>query len=207
MWGWLAVGISGIVHLSAAERGQKTLAAIAKSVVLLLLLLMVLIQPGHWPYLSWLVAGLSLFLLVELLRLVPWFSRRLLFVGTVMAFSCYSISFWLQINGSLAWWLPALLFASGIIVFFLLLPRLDAQVLPVMVMGLVLLQLCWAATELCLRTPTLTYQLACAGSYLFALCGLLHTQQRFLRRSAVPSSLVSGGYILAQSLLVCSAVY
>lgn len=201
MWGWLAVGLSGFISVSANEGGSKKLVTLAKPLTLLLLLVLLLSQPELTAASLWVAAGLALALLAELGRSLARVSRRLLFVCLMLMFTCFSKSFWLQLSGTLSWWLPALLFAAGVIVFFLMLPRLDSQVFPVIIMGLMLLQLCWAATELCLREPTYLHQMACASCYLFALSALGYALQAFRK---TPTRLVSGGYLLAQAMLVAS---
>jgi uncharacterized membrane protein YhhN len=202
MWGWLAVGLSGFIYLSANERSPKKLVTLAKPLTLLLLLGILFSQPDLTAASLWIAAGLALALVAELGRSLITVNRHLLFVCMLLMFTCFSKSFWLQLSGALSWWLPALLFAAGVIVFFLMLPRLDSQVFPVTIMGLMMLQLCWAATELCLRESGVGHQLACASSYLFALSALAYALRGY--QSRAPSRLASASYLLAHALMVAS---
>lgn len=177
-----------------------------KPITLSILLIILGIFSDLQPHVLWVAVALSLAVCVDLLAAFQKIGKRAAFVMTLIMFICYSKSFWLQLEGGLSWWLPALLFASAVIVFFLMLPRLDSIVFPVLMMGLVLVQLCWAATQLCLSAPAFGHQLACAGAYLFALSALLGAGNTKQSNKANKNSLVLGSYLLAHSLIVASVL-
>ncbi|WP_222434451.1 lysoplasmalogenase family protein, partial [Vibrio cyclitrophicus] len=88
----------------------------------------------------WLVAGLVVSAIADVLHSLTQ-KRTLYFVCFLVAQISYSKAFWLQLSGEMVWRLLALLLAACIVAFFLLLPRLDKLVFPVVIMGMVLIQL------------------------------------------------------------------
>lgn len=158
------------------------------------------------PQALWIAAGLALSISGSLLVTLQKIGNRPSFAFTLLTFVCYSKSFWLQLNGDLSWWLPALLFASAVIVFFLMLPRLDSVVFPVLMMGMVLVQLCWAATQLYISEPSVSSNLACAAAYLFAISALVDVTMSNQNGNGLRVLIVSGSNIAAHGLLVFSVL-
>ncbi len=95
----------------------------------------------------WLLCGIGLFGVSALLRTSAYSSMKFSFCLDLLAVVAISGSFWSQLQSEIIWWLPAFLFAFGIIVFLLLLPYLDKLLAPISIMGMVLVQLLWASGE------------------------------------------------------------
>jgi uncharacterized membrane protein YhhN len=130
----------------------------------------------------------------------------LCFLGFLFAQLCYSKAFWIQLSGNMVWWLPALLIATSIVTFFLLLPQIDTLLFPVTIMGLVLVQLAWASGEVLLQRPSLASLAGFVGSLLFILSALLLAIHDYRHTLPWGQYWISGSYLLAQSLMVASVV-
>ncbi len=206
MWSWISVALSGFISISALENHHRRQAVLFKMVSLVLLLAMI-IEPlfsRSMPAI-WITIGLVIAMLADGLHTFH-LRPKLCFLGFLFAQLCYSKAFWIQLSGNMVWWLPALLIATSIVTFFLLLPQIDTLLFPVTIMGLVLVQLAWASGEVLLQRPSLASLAGFVGSLLFILSALLLAIHDYRHSLPWGQYWISGSYLLAQSLMVASVV-
>lgn len=206
MWGWLVAGLSGIIHISAVKRENKILSNAFKPITLLSLLAILVTSGFEQPQLFWVGFGLVLSIVSDLLCLLKKPQVKASFATLLMAFLSYSKAFWLQFSGEMTWWLPALLFATGIMVVLLLLPKLDTLVFPVSIMGLVLVQMTWAASAVWLAEPTLGHLFGCIASFVFIVSTLIRALNQYNKSIINANVLVTAGYFLGQAFVVASVI-
>ncbi|WKY57998.1 lysoplasmalogenase [Vibrio sp. SNU_ST1] len=203
MWSWLAVSLSGIGAITGTKHGHIGQALLYKVFTFVLLATIALTQSVVVDFTYWVVAGLAISAIADVLHTVT--QKRLLhFVCFLLAQLCYSKAFWLQLSGEMVWWLFALLLAACIVAFFLLLPRLDKLVFPVVIMGIVLIQLAWASGEVWLLEPLLSHAVGFVGCCVLLLSALAYALNFY--RSPIKGAYfwVTGSYFLAHALIVAS---
>ncbi|MEZ8013069.1 lysoplasmalogenase [Vibrio sp. 10N.222.54.F12] len=203
MWSWLAVSLSGIGAITGTKHGHIGQALLYKVFTFVLLATIALTQSVVVDFTYWVVAGLAISAIADVLHTVT--QKRLLhFVCFLLAQLCYSKAFWLQLSGEMVWWLFALLLAACIVAFFLLLPRLDKLVFPVVIMGIVLIQLAWASGEVWLLEPQLSHAVGFVGCCVLLLSALAYALNFY--RSPIKGAYfwVTGSYFLAHALIVAS---
>ncbi|ELB2078342.1 lysoplasmalogenase [Vibrio parahaemolyticus] len=206
MWSWLAIGLSGMYSVLGAKQSNPTQSLVFKIFTLLLLLILVLTQGPSADHSYWIAGGLVVSMFADTLH--SFKTRKLIYFAAYLAAQvCYSKSFWVQLNGDIVWWLLALLLAASIVAFFLLLPQLDSLVFPVVTMGIMLVQLAWAAGEVWLQTPSYANAIGFSGTVIMtysALAYAIHGFRKPMKRAYV---WVSGSYFLAHALIVASIIY
>ncbi len=206
MWSWLAIGLSGVYSVLGEKQTNPTQSFVFKIFTLLLLLILVLTQGASAAYTYWIAAGLGVSMLADTLHSLR--SRKwIYFCGYLIAQACYSKAFWMQLHTDIIWWLLALLLAASIVAFFLLLPQLDSLVFPVVVMGMMLVQMAWAAGEVWLQAPTCSNAIGFSGTLIMtysALAYAIHGYRKPMKRSYV---WVSGSYFIAHALIAASIIY
>lgn len=206
MWSWLAIGLSGVYSVLGAKQANPTQSLVFKIFTLLLLLVLALTQGAPAAYSYWIAAGLGVSLIADTLH--SFRTRKLIyFCAYLVAQVCYSKSFWMQFNGEIIWWLLALLLAASVVAFFLLLPQLDSLVFPVVIMGMMLVQMAWAAGEVWLQSPSYPNAIGFSGTMLMiysALAYAIHGYRKPMKRAYV---WVSGSYFMAHALIVASIIY
>ncbi|WP_046224929.1 lysoplasmalogenase [Vibrio sp. ECSMB14106] len=203
MWSWLAVSLSGIGAITGTKHGHIGQALSYKVFTFVLLAVIALTQSVVADFTYWLVAGLVVSAIADVLHSLTY-KRTLYFVCFLVAQLCYSKAFWLQLSGEMVWWLFALLLAACIVAFFLLLPRLDKLVFPVVIMGMVLIQLAWAAGEVWLLDPQLSHAVGFVGCSVLLISALTYALNCY--RSPIKGAYfwVTGSYFLAHALIVAS---
>ena len=203
MWSWLAVSLSGIGAVAGTKQGHIGQALSYKVFTFVLLAIIALTQSVVADYMYWVVAGLAISAIADVFHTLTQ-KRLLYFVCFLLAQLCYSKAFWLQLSGEMVWWLFALLLAACVVAFFLLLPRLDKLVFPVVIMGIVLIQLTWASGEVWLLDPKLSHAVGFAGCSVLLLSALAYALNCY--RSPIKSAYfwVTGSYFLAHALIVAS---
>ncbi|OEE19215.1 hypothetical protein OAY_09675 [Vibrio cyclitrophicus ZF205] len=203
MWSWLAVSLSGIGVIAGTKHGHIGQALSYKVFTFVLLAIITLTQSVVADFTYWVVAGLAISAIADVLHTFTQ-KRSLHFVCFLVAQLCYSKAFWLQLSGEMVWWLFALLLAACIVAFFLLLPRLDKLVFPVVIMGMVLIQLAWASGEVWLLDPKLSHAVGFAGCSVLLLSALAYALNCY--RSPIKGAYfwVTGSYLFAHALIVAS---
>ncbi len=205
MWGWLAVSLSGAIHILTAHHKNNALSSIFKPLTLLLLLIILCLSGSNEIQFIWIAIGLLLFLVIDILELFSKIKYQTIFGMQLIAFLFYSKGLWVQLYGDISWWLPALLFAGSVILFLLLLPKLDTVILPAATMGLVSVQMVWAASAVLMGNDTLPDLYACIACLIFIVIALLRVINRYhVSRGA--EQWVTASYFVAQSFIVASVV-
>lgn len=206
MWSWLAVALSGFITTSACENNQPKQAMFFSCFSLVLLLCMLWGQESLVGQLEWWVSlGLVISMFADVLYITKGF-KRFCFASFIAAQLCYSTSFWLQLSGEVVWWLAAMLLAMGIVAFFLLLPKIDRLIFPVVIMGMVLLQLNWVTGELWLLHQNQQALCAFIGSLSLTTSAVLLAIHDFRHPLFGGRYLISGSYLLAHSLITASFI-
>ncbi|MDA0150315.1 lysoplasmalogenase family protein [Vibrio sp. LaRot3] len=204
MWSWLSVALSGFISISASENNHKKQAIFFSSFALFLLLVMLWTQESLVGISAWWVSlGLIISILADALYIRKK-AQRTCFAFFLAAQICYSTSFWLQISGEIVWWLPAMLLAMGIVVFFLLLPKIDRLIFPVVIMGMALIQLNWAAGEVWLLQQN--HLLGLLGTLSLTLSAALLAIHDYRHPIWFGRYLITGSYLLAHCLITASFI-
>lgn len=205
MWSWLAVSLASIGAVSGTKHGFIAQSLLYKIFTFALLIIIAMTQASIYEHTYWIVGGLAVSALADTLHTLKR-KRTFHFICFLVAQFCYSKAFWLQLSGEMVWWLFALLLAASIVAFFLLLPQLDKLVFPVVIMGIMLIQLSWASGEVWLTSPTLASGIGFAGACVLLLSALAYALNSY--RSPIRRSYfwVTGSYFLAHGLIVSSLV-
>ncbi|WP_394252770.1 lysoplasmalogenase [Vibrio profundi] len=205
MWSWLAVSLSGIGAVSGTKHGHKTQSLFYKVFTFVLLATIVLTQHPIQEYSYWIAGGLFVSAIADAFHTLTK-KRALYFFCFLLAQLCYSKAFWVQLSGELVWWLLALLLAASIVAFFLLLPQLDKVVFPVVIMGIMLIQLTWAAAEVWLIESTMNHAIGLIGCIILSLSALASALNRYRKPLTRAYMWVTGSYFFAHGLIVASVV-
>lgn len=206
MWSWLAVALSGFITSSACENNQPKQAIFFSCFSLFLLLVMLWSKESLVGRLEWWVSlGLVISMFADSLYITKRL-KRICFACFIAAQLCYSTSFWLQLSGEVVWWLAAMLLAMGIMAFFLLLPKIDRLIFPVVIMGMVLLQLNWVTGELWLLQHSQAALLAFVGSLSLTTSAALLAIHDYRHSLPLGRYLISGTYLLAHCLITASFI-
>ncbi len=210
MWGWLIVGLSGVMYISTQRREKQRFSRMLKPATIIFLLLTFLFVPHlhahHHVHIYWVIGGLILSVVSDILLVLPSPKIQKSFYIRMVSFAAYSLYFWGELQGHITWWLPALLFASGVIIFLLLLPKLDVLVFPVTIMGILLLQMAWAAGTVWLNHSTTANLLAFISALGFVIAALIRALYGHHQREANLDLYITLFYFASQVLLVRSAM-
>ncbi|MBW3698566.1 lysoplasmalogenase [Vibrio sp. T187] len=205
MWSWVAVSLSGIGAISGTKHGHKTQSLLYKVFTFALLAAIILTQAPNQELSYWVAGGLFISAIADSLHTLSK-KRSLYFTCFLLAQLLYSKAFWLQLSGELVWWLFALLLAASVVAFFLLLPQLDKVVFPVVIMGIMLIQLTWAAGEVWLVEPTLSSAVGLTGCIVLSLSALASALNSYRKPIQRAYMWVTGSYFVAHALIVASVV-
>ncbi|MFG0605718.1 lysoplasmalogenase [Vibrio mimicus] len=206
MLGWISVVLSGFISISAYGHQKVKQAVFFRVLSLLLLVLIIWTQNVNaTSELIWVSLGLMVSMLAHGARLNVRYHRAS-FVLFLAAQLFFSKAFWVQLSGAMVWWLPALLVAASIVAFFLLLPQIDTLIFPVTLMGLMLVQMTWAAGELWLQVATLASGTGFLGCLIYILSAALFAINDYRRPLPFGYVLVSATYLVAQVLISASFV-
>ncbi|HHI5411910.1 TPA: lysoplasmalogenase [Vibrio metoecus] len=206
MLSWISVVLSGFISISAYGHQKVKQAVFFR--VLSLLLLVLIIWTQHVSATSgliWISLGLMVSMLAHGTRLNVRYHRAS-FVLFLVAQLFFSKAFWVQLSGAMVWWLPALLVAASIVAFFLLLPQIDTLIFPVTIMGLMLVQMTWAAGELWLQEASLASGAGFFGCLLYILSATLLAIHDYRRPLPLGHALISSSYLAAQALISASII-
>lgn len=194
----------GLGHMAAAYRGPKWFFYLSKPGAMLVLVVMALgLGATDSPYGRWLLAGLLLSTLGDILLMLPKDRFVAGLVAFLLAHLCYVAAFWPQELG-LHWpWLLALLVVAAL-VLRLLWPGLGAFKGPVLGYMAAILLMAWLAGERYLAAPGSGTALAALGALVFMLSDSVLALDRFHRPFKAASAVIMGTYYGAQYLLVLS---
>lgn len=207
MWVWLAISLSGLLHINAAYHGPKWQFFLFKPFTMVLLLTITW-QTGLTSFYQQVIfAGLLLSMVGDVFLMLPKDRFIQGLISFLLAHIAYSVAFWSQLAGGMVWWLPAMLFGGGVIVFLLLLPSLGRLMLPVAVYIFMIAQMTWAAGEFWLTTHSTTGLLAFVGSLIFMTSDTVLAVDRFRGPFKPSSGIIMSSYYLAQSLFVATLLF
>ena len=99
-----------------------------------------------------------------------------------------------------------MLLALGVVCFFLLLPKIDRFIFPVVMMGVSLLLLNWAAGEVWLSQSSLKSLTGFAGTLMLTLSAMLLAIRDYKLPFCKSRYFASGSYLIAHSLISASLV-
>ncbi|WP_064606337.1 lysoplasmalogenase [Photobacterium sp. J15] len=204
MWVWLAISFSALLHITAAYNGPKWQYYLFKPFTMVLLMVVAWQSGLDGFYHQAIFVGLILSVVGDILLMLPKDRFVPGLVSFLLAHIAYSLAFWSQFEGNIIWWLPALLFAGGIIVFLLFLPSLGSLILPVALYIAVIVQMAWAAGEFWLTVGSTASVLAFAGALVFMLSDTVLAMNRFRGPLTSATAVVMTSYYLAQALFVAS---
>ncbi|SHO57203.1 lysoplasmalogenase family protein [Vibrio quintilis] len=95
--------------------------------------------------------------------------QRLSFLAFILTSVSFSLTFWLRVSYPLQIWLLISIFAVSVMMFLLVLPRIEHKLLPVFIIGLLMINFVWAAGEFWLQTHSFQAGTGVAGAILWAL--------------------------------------
>ncbi|NOH81841.1 lysoplasmalogenase [Vibrio sp. RE86] len=206
MWSWLSVALSGYISISANESNHVKQAVVFKTMSLVMLVVMLWSQtPKADMAIWWVTVGLVISMVADGLYIAKK-HLKLCFAGFIAAQLSYSAAFWCELSGDIVWWLPAMLLGIGVVGFFLLLPKIDRLIFPVVMMGMVLLQLNWAAGEVWLLNGGIASALGFVGTMTLTLSAILLAIHDYRYPICKGRYLISGSYLLAHSFITASLV-
>lgn len=190
-------------HSLSSDSGKSKSAQLALTLMLGLFVLLVVPLHPYYPAIFLLTLGLATQLLGDFLLVIRGYGR-IRFITYSVASLFYSSAYWIQTNGISNWWLPILLFASGIVMLLLILPQVESRVFPTSVIGVLLLGLLWATGEWWIQQHSANAFLALlgAGGLLTTSLFIAFRKDGCVFYSDCRSCLI--GYIVSQALLVVS---
>ncbi len=207
MWVWLAISLSGLLHINAAYHGPKWQFFLFKPFTMFLLLFITW-QTGLTSFYQQVIfTGLLLSTVGDVFLMLPKDRFIQGLACFFLAHIAYSVAFWSQLSGGMVWWLPAMLFGGGIIVFLLLLPSLGRLMLPVAVYIAMIAQMTWAAGEFWLTTHSTTGLLAFVGALIFMASDTVLADDRCRGPFKPSTSIIMSTYYLAQTLIVATLLF
>lgn len=206
MWVWLTILFSGLLHINAAYRGPKWQFYLFKPLTIVLLMCLMWQHGLTSFYQQAIFAGLAFSVVGDVFLMLPRDRFVQGLAGFFVAHVIYSIAFWSQLNASMVWWLPAMLFGGGVIVFLLLLPSLGKLMAPVALYIAMITQMAWAAGEFWLTTQSMIGMVAFAGAVMFMVSDTVLAVNRFRGPFTSATAIVMTTYYLAQALIVGSAI-
>lgn len=206
MLGWLVVGLFGIIYILMLNAENKRLSYLFKPLTLLSLFAVLIASGRDQSQFLWVAIGLILCLISDVIFIRSPNKTKARLTFLIIGLLSYSKAFWSQSSQELTWWLPALLVAGGIILFLLFLPKLDTVIFPVSIMGVVLIQMTWAAISVWLVEPSIAHLyacLACLGFFAVNFTQALNNHRLPAIRTDIWTSAV---YVVSQCFIVASVV-
>lgn len=197
-----AILISGILHISAIHQAPNWRYYCFKPLPILLMMVAIIVNADSSAGLSsyaWLILmGLAMSAIGDVFLMHPKDKFIPGLVAFLFAHLFYSGAFWMLVDGDMVWWLPAVLFSAGIMIVLILLPHLNAMLVPVSVYMLVIIQMAWAAGELYLTVPSMMSIAAFSGALVFLVSDLTLAFHRFKQPSLAKQIFLMMTYYLAQ---------
>ncbi|SON52442.1 conserved membrane protein of unknown function [Vibrio tapetis subsp. tapetis] len=198
----LAIVISGALHISAISHAPNWRYYLFKPIPIVLMMVAIFLNSapdvGLTRYAWLIVSGLVMSAIGDVFLMQPRDKFIPGLVAFLMAHLFYSGAFWMLVEGDMVWWLPAVLFSAGIMIVLILLPYLNAMLIPVTVYMLVIIQMAWAAGELYLTVPSMMSIVAFSGALIFLVSDLTLAFHRFKQPSQVKQVFLMVTYYLAQ---------
>ncbi|EGQ9393745.1 hypothetical protein BVJ62_14490 [Vibrio cholerae] len=203
---WLLIIALCVVQLITIDRGPRWMFYFSKPTPILLMALSIVITPNPLSdFAWWIVAGLLLSALGDILLMHP----KDKFVSGLLAFLLAHIAYTLGFSTTITtftWWPLAIWSALGVIAFLLLLPNLGKMTFPVAGYIAVIVFMACTATEYWLGYNNNASRLALMGAAMFMLSDLVLAIDRFRSSSQFSRHVVMFSYYSAQALLTLSVI-
>jgi uncharacterized membrane protein YhhN len=186
--------------------GQSSLAFRVTFICSLGLLAVLFVGATHFTdHITWMLVGVSGSIIASRLLISQRYSR-LGYMTFLLALLAYSMGFLTQLSGTIDWWLLSSLTAFGVVIFFLLLPKIEALLIPVALMGITMLFLIWSTGEIWLMSHSLSSLLALLGAVLLFISAIVLALTDDEISLPTVSPLLHGTYLISQGLIVISAL-
>ncbi|MGX9418629.1 lysoplasmalogenase family protein [Vibrio sp. RC27] len=170
-------------------------------------LFVLLVAPLHQYSIALLAVatGIGVTILGDFLLIQRGYSK-VRFIMFSIASLLYSVAFWSFTEGVMHWWLPVLLFASGIVILLLILPQVESYVFSTSLVGVLLLGLVWSTAEWWLQHHSVNALFALSGSAILFVTALTLAvrKERAVFFSRTPFVLL--GYLMSQTLFSLSVL-
>ncbi|WP_039986349.1 lysoplasmalogenase [Vibrio owensii] len=202
---WLIVIACAFIHIISIKTGPKWLFFLTKPLPIVAMIGMLLLSPSnHLPYTQWIIAGLSISLIGDLVMMHPKDKFILGIKLFCLALICYALGF---INMA-AWhftpWLPFAVFGVGLCAYFFFKPDLGKEKWSVASYIFVLMAMLWMSLEYYASGKTQSSAFAVLGSFVFTLSGAVLAFERFGGTSIFSRQVVMTTYYSAQYLITMS---
>lgn len=207
MFAWLAVGASGGVFLYATQMEKKKLAGLFKLLTMVLLIILLCSHGGGLSLSArWVVAGLVFSLAGNVIFLLSHRFYPLAVFAFVLVAVCYGKAFWVTQTGSLSFWIPSMLYAALVILFFIGLPHLSGVVLSAVILGTALTQATWAAAEVWIQHSSQSALFGFIGAFLLQSCCIGHAFKHRALPAKNGNMLLNSAYFFSQALITASVL-
>ncbi|MGP8306831.1 lysoplasmalogenase [Vibrio sp. YIC-376] len=204
---WLVVAVLAALHVVSIRNGPKWLFYLSKPLpVLLMIGILFSSEATHLPYAQWILFGLCLSLIGDILLMLPRDKFLLGLIAFCLAHLSYCFSFALISAWHLTPWLPVAVFGLGGCIYWLFSPSLGNEKLPVAIYILVLMAMCWTALEYYLSGQTQSSSFAVLGCLIFIISGTVLGFGRFDEQSLFSRQVVMVTYYSAQTLITLSVI-
>ncbi|EKO3829602.1 lysoplasmalogenase [Vibrio harveyi] len=202
---WLIVIACALIHIISIKTGPKWLFFLTKPLPLIAMIGMLLMSPAsHLPYTKWVISGLSLSLIGDLIMMHP----KDKFVFGIKLFCLAQISYALGFINMAAWhftpWLPFAVFGAGLCAYSFFKPDLGKEKWFVASYIFVLMTMLWMAMEYYASGKTQSSAFAVLGSFIFTMSGVVLAFERFGSTSIFSRQVVMTTYYSAQFLITMS---
>ncbi|PKF49170.1 lysoplasmalogenase [Enterovibrio nigricans] len=207
MLSWFAVCCSGLLHISAAYKGPRWQFYLFKPLTIAILIVIAMAGGQESSYTHWIIAGLAFSLVGDIFLMLP--KDRFIpgLLSFLVAHILYSVAFWQQFDGPMIWWLPSLIGAASVLIFFLLLPNLGQLIIPVGLYIAVIAQMAWGAGEFWMAAQSPMAAYAFSGALLFMLSDTVLAFDRFKGPFRTSVLLIMSTYFCAQGLITASVLF
>ncbi|WP_404974048.1 lysoplasmalogenase [Vibrio campbellii] len=202
---WLIVVACALIHIISIKTGPKWLFFLTKPLPITAMIGMLMLSPAsHLPYTQWIIAGLSLSLMGDLILMHP----KDKFVAGIKLFCLAQISYALGFINMAAWhftpWIPFAVFGAGLCAYFFFKPDLGKEKWSVASYIFVLMTMLWMALEYYASGQTQSSAFAVLGSFIFTMSGVVLAFERFGSTSVFSRQVVMTTYYSAQFLITMS---
>jgi uncharacterized membrane protein YhhN len=204
---WLVVVVLAFLHVISIRNGPKWLFYLSKPLPIVLMIgILLTSEATYLPYTQWILFGLCLSLIGDVLLMLPRDQFQLGLVAFCLAYLSYCFSFTLISAWHLTPWLPFAVFGLGGCIYWFFRPKLGKEKIPVAIYILVLMSMSWTATEYYLSGQTQSSSFAVLGCLIFIVSGMVLGFGRFDEQSVFSRQVVMVTYYSAQTLITLSVI-
>ncbi|BCL71547.1 membrane protein [Vibrio nigripulchritudo] len=197
---------TNLLDIATQSSGDKS-NAIFRPLVAVLLCIAIWVTAPNADATQWMLGGFITLCLSDLVRGLTLPTSKVAFAFDLVGIAAISGAYWSQLDSEIIWWLPAFLFASGVIVFLLMLPQLDTLLAPVTLMGMVLVQLLWASGEVWLAQMSLFSLIGFIGSLVLLASQMLFVLHHYRKPVQNGEAWGSVSYFVALFFIALSIIF